>query len=220
MRSPSARRGHAHGDRRSAPRAAAALAGVRPPRRIRLCRRRAGRPLAPRARPLIHHVGSPFELGLRRQDLEPWWLRAAQDRDRRAALRRHPRRGARDVSVLGAAASGRARESSCACRPTSCSVSRATRPDNDGILATFDLDPAGVSAAGGHGVPPAPAGLPCRRPCPPCARRSSSTRGRSDHPAQEHSARPSGPSGWCRRHGGARGRSSQIATRVSEAVTA
>jgi glycosyltransferase involved in cell wall biosynthesis len=29
----------------------------------------------PGSRPLIHHIGSPFELQLRRQDLEPWWLR-------------------------------------------------------------------------------------------------------------------------------------------------
>ena len=65
----------------------------------------------PGRRPLIHHIGSPFELGLRRQDLEPWWLRERADGHRGVALRRHPGGRARHVPALGAAALARPRRS-------------------------------------------------------------------------------------------------------------
>jgi glycosyltransferase involved in cell wall biosynthesis len=165
-------------------------------------------------RPLIHHVGSPFELGLRRQDLEPWWLRE--------------RRTVTAVSLFDvipavvpetfppwARRLWRARAELVRAADVVLCISRHTADDG---IRHLDLDPARVAVVG-TGVPPVLAGSKAVPPTLPAVRRPFVLyTGGSDHPRKNIGA-------LIRAFGlvpapARTGAQLVIATRVSEAVTA
>ena len=168
----------------------------------------------PGARPLIHHIGSPFELGLRRQDLEPWWLRE--------------RRTVTAVSLFDvipavvpetfppwARRLWRARAELVRAADVVLCISRHTADDG---IRHLDLDPARVAVVG-TGVPPVLGGGEAVPPTLPAVRAPFVLyTGGSDHPRKNIGAliRAFGLVPATARSG----TQLVIATRVSEAVTA